>query len=128
MKLEAITWMGYEGKAKNKVRWLTLQDGGKLSTETSTRVFMKGGLMIATRMKNCDNQEVGIREQPLFGFGASGFGGTGDRTQMLVSRDTAKMVQAYARQGRYFGFGEDLLARLDTYHSRPLRCFDAITD
>lgn len=76
--------------------------------------------MIATWVKNGENHEIGIGEQPLFGFGASGFGGTGDRTQMLVSRDTAKMVQAYARQGRYFGFGEDLLARLDAYHERPL--------
>ena len=128
MKLEAITWMGYEGKAKNKVRWLTLQDGGRLSTETSTRVFMKGGLMIATRMKNCDNQEVGIREQPLFGFGACRFGGSGDGTQMLVPSEAAKMIEAYARQSGYFVFGEDLLAGLDAYHRRPLRCFDAITE
>jgi hypothetical protein len=76
--------------------------------------------MIATWVKNCENHEIGIGEQPLFGFGASGFGGTGDRTQMLVSRDTAKMVQANARQGAYFSFGEDLLARFDAYHALPL--------
>lgn len=129
MKPETITWMEYEDKAKNKVRWQTLQDGGKLSTEASTtRVFMKRGLMIATRMKNSDNQEVGIREQPLFGFCASRFGSSGDGTQMLVSGEAAKMVQAYAREGGYFVFGEDLLARFDAYHSRPLRCFDAMTE
>jgi hypothetical protein len=84
--------------------------------------------MIATRMKNSDNQEVGIREQPLLGFGACRFGRSGDGTQMLVSSEPTKMVQAYAGQGGYFVFGEDLLARFDAYHSRPLRCFDAMTE
>jgi hypothetical protein len=84
--------------------------------------------MIAARVKNRENHKVGIGEQPLFGFGSGGFRSAGDRTQMLVSRDAAKMVQAYARQGRYFSFGEDLLARLYAYHSRPLKCFDATTE
>jgi hypothetical protein len=84
--------------------------------------------MIATRMKNCDNQEVGIREQPLFSFGACRFGSSGNGTQMLVSSEAAKMIEAYARQRGYFVFGEDLLARLDAYHSRPLRFFDAMTE
>jgi hypothetical protein len=76
--------------------------------------------MIATWMEYRENHEVGISEQPLFGFGTSSFGGAGNRTQMLVSRDAAKMVQANARQGRYFDFGEDLLARFDAYHALPL--------
>jgi hypothetical protein len=82
--------------------------------------FMKRGLMIATRVKNRENHEVGISEQPLFGFGTGSFRSAGDCAQMLISREAAKMIQAYARQGRYFVFGEDLLARLDAYHTRPL--------
>lgn len=74
--------------------------------------------MIATRMKNGDDHEVRIREQPLFGFGACRFGSSGDCAQVLVSSEPAKMVQADARQGGHFVFGEDLLARLNTYHSR----------
>jgi hypothetical protein len=73
--------------------------------------------MIATRMKNRDNHEVGISEQPLFGFGASSFRSAGDCAQMLISSEAAKMVQAYARQGGYFVFCEDLLTRFDTYHT-----------
>jgi hypothetical protein len=76
--------------------------------------------MIATRVKNRENHEVGISEQPLFGFGTGGFRGAGDCTQVLITREAAKMVQAYARQSRYFVFGEDLLTGLDAYHSRPL--------
>jgi hypothetical protein len=76
--------------------------------------------MIATRVKNRDNHEVGISKQPLFGFGTGGFRSAGDGAQMLVSSEAAKMIQAYTRQGRYFVFGEDFLARFDAYHVRPL--------
>jgi hypothetical protein len=76
--------------------------------------------MVAARLKNRENHEVGIGEQPLFSFGAGGFRSAGDRAQVLISRDTAKMVQAYTRQGRYFGFGEGLLAGLDAHHAFPL--------
>ena len=75
--------------------------------------------MVAARLKNRENHEVGIGEQPLFSFGAGGFRSAGDRAQVLISRDAPKMVQAYARQGRYFRIGEDLLARLDAYHGQP---------
>jgi hypothetical protein len=112
--------MRNEGKMNNNMR-----ETGKTLREPSehgqTRgVFMKRGLVIATRVKNRQNHQVGIGEQPFFGFGTGRFRGTGDSAEMLISRDAPKMVQAYAREGRYFGIGEDLLARLDAYHSRPL--------
>jgi hypothetical protein len=110
-----------EGKTNNKAR-----ETGKALREPSEGwrkpggAFRKRRLVIATRVKNRQNHQVGIGEQPFFGFGTGGFRGTGDSAEMLISRDAPKMVQAYAREGRYFGIGEDLLARLDAYHSRPL--------
>ena len=76
--------------------------------------------MVAARVQNSENHEVGIGEQPPFGFGAGGFRGAGDRAEMPISREAAKVVQAYARQARHFDFSEDLLARLYAYHARPL--------
>ena len=81
---------------------------------------MKRRLMVATRVKNRDDHEVGIGEQPFFGFSTSGFRSESDRTEVLISSDAAKMIPAYARKGGYFVFGEDLLTRFDAYHARPL--------
>jgi hypothetical protein len=98
-----------------------MRNGDKANNSGERREqFVKRGLVIATRVKNRQNHQVGIGEQPFFGFGTGRFRGTGDCAEMLISRDAPKMVQAYAREGRYFGIGEDLLARLDAYHSRPL--------
>jgi hypothetical protein len=81
--------------------------------------------MIATRVKDRDNHEIGIGEQPLLSFGAGSFGSAGNRAQMFVPGESTKMVQAYARESRYFVFGEDLLTRFYAYHVRVLSCFDA---
>jgi len=75
--------------------------------------------MIAARVNDGQDHQVGIGEQPLFGLCTSSFSSAGDRAQVLISRDAPKMVQAYARQGRYFRIGEDLLAGLDAYHGQP---------
>jgi hypothetical protein len=76
--------------------------------------------VIATRVKNGDDHEVGIGEQPFFGFGTGSFRGASDCPKVLISSDAAKMIPAYAREGGYFVFGKDLLTRFDAYHALPL--------
>src|ERR1700684_382754 len=80
-------------------------------------------LVVAARLQHREDHQIGMREKPLFGFGAGGFRGPRDRAQVLVLRELAQMVGADAREGDHFVFGEDFLAHLDSHHRRPPACW-----
>ena len=78
--------------------------------------------MVAARLQHGEDHQIGMREKPLFGFGAGRLGGARDRSQVLVLRQLAQMVGSDARKGDDFVFGEDFLAHLDSHH-RLASCF-----
>src|SRR5215472_1939795 len=82
-------------------------------------------LVLAARLKDRKNHQVGIGKKPLFSFGAGGLGGARDHAKVLVSGDAVKMIEANAGQSRYFIFGEEFLTATDSHHGVPLSHFDA---
>ena len=50
--------------------------------------------MLAARMQNREDHQVGIREQPLLGFGARGLGYPGKFAEVLVVCEGAQVVEA----------------------------------
>jgi hypothetical protein len=68
-------------------------------------------------MQNRENHQVGIREEPLLGSGASGFGRTGELAEVLGERQGAQVVEADSGEPDYFVLGEKLLARSYPDHS-----------
>jgi hypothetical protein len=71
-------------------------------------------------MENREDHQIGIREKPLFGFGASGFGYPGKLAEMLVESESAQVVEADSGEPDHFVLGELLLARSYPNHSRRL--------
>jgi len=43
-----------------------------LSRIRDEKAFQAGKLVLAARMQNCEDHQIGIREKPLLGFGARG--------------------------------------------------------
>jgi hypothetical protein len=76
-------------------------------------------------MQDRQYHQVRVREQPLFGFGASRLCCPRDSSQVPVPSEAAKVIQANSRQVRHFVFGEELLARLDSDHLPLLSFSDA---
>jgi hypothetical protein len=72
--------------------------------------------VFAARVKNGQNHQVRVREEPLFGFRSCGLGCARKSSQVAVSREASEMVQADPGQVRDFFFREEFLARLDSDH------------
>jgi hypothetical protein len=81
--------------------------------------------MIAARLQDGDNHQVGIREKPLFGFDAGGFGCAGNGAQVLIAREAAQVIDADPGESYDFVFREHFLAGLDAHHFLPhmVRCW-----
>jgi hypothetical protein len=81
-------------------------------------------LVIAARLQDGDDHQVGVGEEPLFGFDAGGFRGAGDGAEVFVPGQTAQMIRADPGQSYDFVFGEDFLAGFNAHHgfAPVLRC------
>jgi hypothetical protein len=73
-------------------------------------------LVFAARMQHMQDHQLGLREQPLFGFRAGGFSGTDDAAEVLELRNVPEMIETDAGQNTDFVFGEYFLAELDSHH------------
>jgi len=80
--------------------------------------------VLAARIENREDHQIGIREEPLLSFRTRGFGDARKFAQMPVLRETAEVLQANAGEPGNFVLGEELLARLDSYHILPQTSFD----
>jgi hypothetical protein len=76
--------------------------------------------VLAARMQNRENHQIGIREKPLLGSGSRGFGRPGKLAEMLVECESAQVVEADSGEPDHLVLGKELLARLYPNHSRSL--------
>jgi hypothetical protein len=67
-------------------------------------------------MKDRENHQVGIGEQPFLGLDAGGFGRARKASKMLILGEGAHMILTDARQARNLVHREEFLARLDSDH------------
>src|SRR5882757_137757 len=88
-----------------------------LSGIRDAKTFQAGKLVLAARMQNREDHQIGIREKPLFGFGASGFGYPGKLAEMLVESESAQVVEADSGKPDHLVLGKELLAGLYPNHS-----------
>jgi hypothetical protein len=75
--------------------------------------------MIAARLQNRNDHKIRVGEQPPLGFSTCRLSRPRHSPQMLVSREAAEVVQAYAGQAGNFILGKDLLAGFDAHHAHP---------
>lgn len=72
--------------------------------------------MVATRVKNAQDHQVGIREEPLLGLSTGRFRSLGEETEMFATGQRLKVRKTDAREPRDFLGGEQLLAGFDRDH------------
>jgi len=75
--------------------------------------------MLAARMQNREDHQIGIREKPLLGFGAGSFGYPGKLAKVLVECQGAQVVEADPGEPDHLVLGKELLAGL--YPNHPCR-------
>lgn len=88
-----------------------------LSRIQDERTLEAGKLVLAARMQDREDHQIGIREKPLLGFGARGGGYPGKLAKVLVECESAQVVQADSREPDHLVLGKELLAGLDPNHS-----------
>jgi hypothetical protein len=69
--------------------------------------------MLATRVQDCQDHQVGIGEQPFFGLCPSGLRSASDKSEVLTSRKALEVIQADSREPGDFVRGKELLAGFD---------------
>jgi len=74
--------------------------------------------VLAAWIENGKNHQIGVRKEPFLGFRTRGFRDPRDLPQMPVLRQTAEMFQANTGEAHDLVLGEELLARLDSDHTR----------
>jgi len=79
--------------------------------------------VLATRVKNAQNHQVGIREEPLLSLRTSRFRGLGQKTKMLAAGQRLKVRKADTREPGDFLGSEQLLAGFDCDHVRASHLF-----
>jgi hypothetical protein len=72
--------------------------------------------VLAAWVKDGENHQIRIREQPLLGFCAGSFGYARQSSEVFILGHRAEVVQANPCQARNLVFGEEFLARLDSDH------------
>jgi hypothetical protein len=72
--------------------------------------------VLAARVKDGDDRQIGVREEPIVGSGAGRFGNRSRRPEVLVSGQTSEMLAADSGEAGCLFLGEDLLARPDSDH------------
>jgi hypothetical protein len=84
--------------------------------------------VLAAGMEHVHDHQFRVAKEPFLGPCGS-FGDAGQRSEVLVARQTSQMFAADAREARDLVLGENPLARLDSDHRRALRflrCFRQI--
>jgi hypothetical protein len=71
-------------------------------------------------MQNREDHQIGIREKPLLGFGAGGFGYPGKLAKVLAECESAQVVEADSGEPDHLVLGKELLAGLYPNHSHSL--------
>jgi hypothetical protein len=84
------------------------------------KTFQAGKLVLAARMQNRKDHQVGIGEEPLLGSGARSFGRPGELAEVLGECQGTQVVEADSGEPDYFVLGEKLLARSYADHFRRL--------
>jgi hypothetical protein len=77
---------------------------------------LSSGLVLAARMQNREDHQIGIGKEPLFSFCAGGFGRANELSEVLIMGEGVEMVEADPGEPGYFILGEKLLAGLDSNH------------
>jgi hypothetical protein len=70
--------------------------------------------MLAARVKDRQDHQVGIGEQPFFGLRSGSFCGASEKTKVLAARKALEMIQADSREPGDFIRGKELLAGFDS--------------
>lgn len=83
--------------------------------------------MLATRVKNSQNHQIGIGEQPFFGLRSSSLSGASDETKVLAARKALEVIQADSREPGDFIRGKELLAGFDGDQFSLSPVFDAVS-
>ena len=72
--------------------------------------------VFATRLKNAENRQVRLSEEPTFGT-LPGYERATNRSDVLLLREIPQMCRADSRDTGSFGFGEESLTELDRGHN-----------
>jgi hypothetical protein len=88
-------------------RWFMVQDCGP---PDDSRL---GGLVLAAVVKNGQNHQVGIGEQPFFGLRTGGLRSPSKESEVLAAGKALEVVNADSREPRDFICRKQLLAGLD---------------
>jgi hypothetical protein len=81
--------------------------------------------MLATSVKNSQDHQVGIGEQPFFGLRSSSFCGASEKPEVLTTRKALEVIQADSREPGDFIRGKELLAGFDGDQFSLTPMFDA---
>jgi len=81
--------------------------------------------MLATRVKNSQDHQVGIGEQPFFGLRTSGLRSASEKPEVLTARKALEVIQADSREPGDFIRGKELLAGFDGDQFSLTPVFDA---
>ena len=69
--------------------------------------------MLAARVKDGQDHQVGIGEQPFFGLRTSGLRSASNEAEVLAARKALEVIEADSREPGDFIRGEELLAGFD---------------
>ena len=72
------------------------------------------GLVLAARVKNSQDHQIGIGEQPFFGLRPSSFCGASDKSEVLAARKALQVIQADSGEPGDLIRGKELLAGFDS--------------
>jgi hypothetical protein len=81
--------------------------------------------MLAARVKDRQNHQVRIGEQPFFGLRSGSFCGASDKSEVLAARKALEVIQANSRKPGDFIRGKELLAGFDGDQFSLTPMFDA---
>ncbi len=83
--------------------------------------------MLATRVKNSQDHQVGIGEQPLFGLRPGSLCGASEKSKVLAARKALEVIQADSREPGDFIRSKELLAGFDGDQFSLSPMFDAVS-
>jgi hypothetical protein len=81
--------------------------------------------MLATRVKNSQDHQVGIGEEPFFGLCTSGLRSASKKSKVLAARKALEVIQADSCEPGDFIRGKELLAGFDGDQFSLTPMFDA---
>jgi hypothetical protein len=81
--------------------------------------------VLATRIKNSQDHQVGIGEQPFFGLRSGSFCGASEESEVLAARKALEVIKADSREPGDFIRSKELLAGFDRDQFSLSPVFDA---